>query len=152
MQAEVDMSGRIEETNRPTALALANDLSDSILISARDKRIVIEALKKMKPERERKQIHILIFSTLLYLLLRDQLAKEGVVLIDSEYPGYEAVIKNRVMSLCHNEGIHVDKDRISFGQVGKKSAAHMLAYSIYRGNMRPDRTILPEDILRVFRK
>ena len=152
MQAEVDMSGRIEETNRPTALALANDVTECILISGRDKRMAIQALKQIKPERERKQIHVLIFSTLLYLLLSDYFTAAGVILIDSEYPGYEAVIKNRVMSLCHNEGIEVNKDQIAFGQVGKKSPAHALAYSVYTNKIRPDRRISGQDILQVFRK
>jgi hypothetical protein len=46
MQADVDMSGRIEETNRPTALALANEVSVSVWISGRDKRDVIEVLRR----------------------------------------------------------------------------------------------------------
>jgi hypothetical protein len=89
MQIEVDMSGRIEETNRPTVLALANGLSFSIRITAREKRLAIARLEQQKPELSRRLIHVLLFSNLLFLLLKDHMGKLDLVEIDPEYQGYE---------------------------------------------------------------
>jgi hypothetical protein len=150
MQADVDMSGRIEETNRPTALALANGVSVSIWISAKDKREAIAALRKLRPERERKFIHVLLFSHVLYLLVRGHIEKLNLIKVDEEYPGYEPVIKNRVLSLCRNEGLKVEADQIAFTRVGKKSPAHTLAYGVFKGNIRPGNILTVEEIIRGF--
>ena len=99
MQADVDMSGRIEETNRPTAMALANGIKGSLFTSAVEKQTAIEVFRKLKPQRDETLIHVLIFSSLLYLLVKEHIRKLSIVIVDPEYTGYEAVIKNRVMSL-----------------------------------------------------
>ncbi len=152
MPTDVDMSGRIEETNRPTAIALANDVNECILISERDKRAVIETLRRQKPERERKLIHIRIFSTLLYLLLRDHFQRLSVVTIDLEYPGYERDIKDWVMTLCRRNNVLVHHDQIEFHRVGKKSPSHLLAYQTYKGQKPPNRRITAQEILRILGK
>jgi hypothetical protein len=92
MQAEVDMSGRIEETNRPTAVALANGVQYSLLISAGEKRKAIEALRHAMPGRDRTTVHIRVFSIILFLLLREHLPKLQLVTIDPN-PGHEPTLK-----------------------------------------------------------
>jgi hypothetical protein len=149
MQADVDMSGRIEETNRPTVVALANGAVASIFISPRDKRKVIETLKRRKPERERKYIYIRVFSALLFLLLEHEIGKLSLVVVDPEYPGYEADIKDWVLTLCRRNVVPVLRDQIMFRQVGKKSPAHELAYQTYKGKLQPDRIITAEEVLRL---
>jgi hypothetical protein len=149
MQADVDMSGRIEETNRPTALAMANGVAVSIFMSAKDKRRIIEALRQRKPARERKFIHIRVFSTLLFLLLERDIEKLATVIVDPEYPGYEADIKDWGLTLCRRHGIPVHRDQIVFRRVGKKSPAHRLAYRTFRGKIQPTQRVAAEDVLRL---
>ena len=152
MHADVDMSGRIEETNRPTALGLANGVSYSILISAREKRRAIEALQQMMPQRDRATIHIRVFAILLFLLLQEELPRLELVSIDPEYPGHEPTIKNVVMAYCRKHGIQIYADQIMFRRVGKKSPAHMLAYETFKGRKKPDRILRARDILAEFRQ
>lgn len=71
-----------------------------------------------------------MFSVLLYLLLQDHITKLDTVIIDTEYTGYEAVIKNRVLTLCRRQGMKVFADQITFQQVEKKSLAHIAAIAV----------------------
>ncbi|MBX3064142.1 MAG: hypothetical protein KF726_14285 [Anaerolineae bacterium] len=150
MNADVDMSGRVEETNKPTALALANGKIYSILINARDKRMVIDTLVKQKPQRLRKIIHILVFSVLVYLLLAEHIEQASLITIDPEYEGYEALIKDRILTLCRKHGISADKHQITFERVGKNSPSHTVALAVFRGDKLPNRRITAEDVLREF--
>jgi len=150
MHTDIDMSGRIEETNKPTVLALANGLSFSILISARDKRTVIDTLRTHKPHWERKLIHIFVFGTLVFMLLKDYLEKLDYVVIDPEYPGYERDIKDRILLLCRKHRVQVNKEQITFEYVGKKSPAHAVAIAVFRGERIPDRQVTADAILREF--
>ena len=150
MQVEIDMSGRIEETTRPTALALANGLAASIRITAREKRKVLRTLRHSKPQWSRTLINVYVFSVVLCLLLREHIEKLDLAIIDPEYPGYESVIKNRVLTLCWRQGLTVHKDQITFGRVGKKSPAHDLAIKVYQRKVPPDQRITAKDVLREF--
>lgn len=152
MHADVDMSGRIEETNRPTAVGLANGVQSSLWISAREKRLAIEALQAARPHRDRAAIHVRVFAILLFLLLREHLPHLQGVSIDPEYPGHEPTIKNGVMAGCRKQGIPVFADQLTFRRVGKKSPAHTLAYAVFKGRQKPDRIVTAREILAVFRQ
>jgi hypothetical protein len=152
MNADIDMSGRIEETNRPTAIAIANGTTDCVFISGRDKRLAIASLKQSRPQRSRSHIHILIFSSLLYLLLEPNTGQLSTVFIDPEYPGYDGMIKNRVMSLLEQAGKPVEKHQLIFKRVGKKSPAHKAAYAVFKGLRSADRVITARELLETFRK
>ena len=70
--------------------------------------------------------------------------------IDTEYPGFESVIKNRLLTLSWRDGLKVQKDQLAFGQIGKKSPAHKVAYQVYKGLDKPDRVISAADVLAEF--
>ena len=150
MHVEIDQSGRIEETNRPTAIALANGVTASVRIAASEKRKALLALRLAKPQWSRRLIRVYVFSVLLYLLLRDHLEGLTLATIDTEYPGYEPVIKNRVLTLGWRDGLKIQKDRLAFRQIGKKSPAHKVAYRVYKGFEKPGRVISAADILAEF--
>lgn len=150
MQVDVDMSGRVEETNRPTALAMANGLKFSIRISAADKREVIDTLSRQRPYLARTRIHILVFTALLYLLVKGHIEKLRLVIVDPEYPGHEAAIKSQTLTFLRRQGIKVFKDQITFQRVTKKSPAHKLAYQVFKGVAATDRVITAEELLKEF--
>ena len=152
MYADVDMSGRIEETNRPTALGLANGLQYSILISAREKRLAIATLGHVYPHWKRRLIHVRLFSTTLYMLLQNHIKQVELVTVDPEYPGHERDIKDWVITLCRRQGLRVFADQITFRNVGKKSPAHHLAYGVYKGQYQPDQVITAKDVLAELRQ
>jgi len=149
MHTDIDMSGRIEETNLPTVLALANGISYTIRISARDKRILLAALKKLRPKRSATLHHVLVFSTLVFYLLREHASALHQVTIDLEYSGYEASIKEHILNLCQRYRLTLRCEIVS-QQVGKKSPAHDLAIKVYRGKRNADRVVTAEELLREF--
>jgi len=150
MRVEVDMSGRIEETNRPTVLALANGTFASIRISAKDKRTILKTLRYFRPKWSDTLISVFVFSVLLYLLLKNYIRKTNQVVVDNEYVGYGAVIKNRVLTLCRKAGIKTSGDKIDFKRIGKNSPAHNLALATFRGVSKPTKKVLTKEVLKFF--
>ena len=145
------MSGRIEETNRATAVGLANGLSFCVYISGAEKRKAIAILKQRYPDRNVTLLHVFIFTVILYYVLQPHIERLSLVTIDLEYTGHDALIKNRVLTLLRNAGLTIEKERLSIAQVGKKSSSHELAYGVYAGNKKPDRVLTAADVLVLIR-
>jgi hypothetical protein len=153
MQAEVDQSGKVEGTQKSTVLALAGDkISYSIRISARAKRAIIAELMRIKPDRSRRMQTMLTFATLLYLLLRDNLRYVTGATIDTEYSGHSPTIKEHILNLFQRHGAAISPEILSFHQIGKKSPAHHLAISVFRGQVEPTREIGVAEVLAEFGK
>ena len=150
MQVEVDQSGRVDQTNKATVLALANGMQRSILIPAGQKRKVVEVIKRRKPQWSTALVNVYIFSVLVYLLVKDHIEKLALIIIDKEFPGHEAVIKNRILTLCRRRGLVVHKDQIIFANIGKKSPAHKLAWRVYNQVVEPDKALSAHDVLVEF--
>ena len=102
--------------------------------------------------RDPDSLYVYLFATLLYLLLREKIAKLSHVTIDIELPKHEPEIKGHVVNLLRNDGVRVDREQLSFSRITKKSPAHRLAHAIYGGFVEPDEVIGAEDILAKFRK
>lgn len=152
MRVEVDQSGRIDETNKPTVLALANGTKFSIRLSGRAKRAILAELRRRRKKRpEQETLYILVFATLVYLLLKEHIGKLSAVVIDTEFTGHEGDIKAQVINLFLRHGREVHKDVFQFSQIGKKSPAHGLAISVFRGKVKPDQEITAKDVLAEFR-
>jgi hypothetical protein len=151
MQAEVDQSGRIEETNKDTVLALANGIHYSIRISAKSKRLCLNELSRRRGRRK-KVLYILVFATMLYLLLKRKIRNLSSVVVDKGFPGHGPAIKTHVMNLFRRRGKNISPDLISFHQIGKKSPAHDLAIKVYRGKAEPDWDVSALELLGEFKK
>ncbi|MBM3135442.1 MAG: hypothetical protein FJZ89_09230, partial [Chloroflexi bacterium] len=73
MHIAVDQSGKIEQTDKATALAFSNGISYAVLIPARVKRKAITILRATG--RRGKSVYISLFAAALYQLLKDHLDK-----------------------------------------------------------------------------
>jgi hypothetical protein len=82
------------------------------------------------------------------LLLKDQLPRLSEVVIDVEYHGYDARIKDHFMNLCRRHKINIAPETIIFHRIGKKSAAHDLAIAVFRGDMKVSRELQAHQVLR----
>jgi hypothetical protein len=137
----------MEKTNRHTVLALSDGIRHAILVPAVVKQTVTQRLRNQrKPKR---MTTLSIFAACLFLLLRDHMEQLERVVIDVEYPGKDGDIRGSLLYHFHRHNIRVHKDQIVFQQVGKKSPAHELALSIYRGERRPDHAIGEQELLEV---
>ena len=146
MIIEIDQSGRIEETNKPTIIGATNKIKTSLKISAAEKRRLLKQLTKVKPKWGGPRAKALIFAELIVLTLNNHVTKETTLIIDPEYPGYENEIKNWLLLKLQKRGLH--KKAILFSQVGKHSNAHILANKTFRRILKPDREIGAESFLR----
>ncbi|OGM60249.1 hypothetical protein A2892_04720 [Candidatus Woesebacteria bacterium RIFCSPLOWO2_01_FULL_39_10b] len=151
MRVEVDQSGRIEETNKPTVVAFSNNIQFSIYVSAFEKRKILGELRGRKPKWSRTTINVFVFLVLLVILLEKYVKKELLVYIDKEYPGYEAIIKNRLLTFLNRKSQRVTVGQINFVSVGKKSPAHSLAITVYRSRKKSDKILTSGEILRYFK-
>lgn len=129
---QIDQSGKIEQTNRLTVVAVANGKTFSIRINAKDKKI----LKKIFREWDKPNIFsIQVFAILIYVLLEKAQLNGIDVVIDKEYLGHEDLIKSYIIQLMHKfQKVGLSKENIEFGFVGKSSSAHYAAHSAFRSH------------------
>ncbi len=149
MKIDVDQSIKIEEAAHDTVLAFSNDVRRAIVIPAAVKR---EALAYLRGRGKSRKVAVLIvFAAGLFLLLRDVAESVDLAIIDQEYTGYAALIKDRLLRLLRAEGLHVYPDVFAFGYVGKKSRAHYLALGVHRGKIKPDHWVTWKELLEALR-
>ncbi|MGA9349863.1 MAG: hypothetical protein WBW48_13815 [Anaerolineae bacterium] len=145
MRIEVDQSGKIEQTDKNTALAFSNDISYVVLIPARVKR---EAINLLRVTGKRgKNLYISLFAAALYQLLKDHLDRVDLIVIDMEYEGNEQDVKLALLNLIWQRHPTYPAANITFRCIGKKSTAHKKALAAYRGVATADRTLKVEELL-----
>lgn len=150
MKVEVDQSGKIGDTKVATVLAFSNGRQFTILIPARVKRECVRHLRgKGKLET---RLYIQLFAAGLYLLLKRDIKSLDQIIVDFEYPGHEAKIKEHLINLFQRAGVKVHPAKIQFDYVRKKSNSHKLAIETFKGKAEPHQVIRLEQILREFRK
>lgn len=136
MKIEIDQSGKIEDTHHDTIIAYTNGQTKSLKIPSGTKRDIQKLFRKIGEPRSY-VIHT--FTTLIYLLIADELDELTDVVIDIEYPGFESVISRLLTIICQGEkGIVPD---IYFKLVGKRSKAHKTALKVFRGKSKSDQEI-----------
>ncbi len=101
--------------------------------------------------RERRVSVHMVFAALVALLLCDVVERANLVIIDDEYTGHRGMIKFQVLHYLHKLGIEVEAEVITFGRVGKRSPAHHLALSVFRGQRAPDRCVTFEELWALVR-
>lgn len=143
MSLEIDQSGKIENTSKNTYLALANSKIIIIKISSSEKRKLIDTIKEL--HRPHKTYIYQIFAVLIFILIRK--AKLNEVLIDIEYQGHEASIKEVLVQLF--ERFRQSAPEIYFNYVGKRSSAHHAAIAAFRREKKVNIIVRAEDILKL---
>jgi hypothetical protein len=93
---------------------------------------------------------MLVFSTLLFLLLKDHIYRLSRVTVDVEYDGHSATIKEHVLNLFRRHRIMLDPEMLHFRRIGKKSPAHDLALKVFNYKVLPSQKITAEEVLAEF--
>ncbi len=148
--AEVDQSIKMNDLARDTVLAIANGITFAIVIPAMVKRLAIQHLRAKG--KSRTAASVLAFSIGLYLLLKRTIHAVDQVIIDVEYMGHEAGIKNTLVAYLRRDDPQFDSSRIVFRHIGKKSPAHHCAIGIARGQQTPDERISVTEFLATISK
>ena len=145
MNIEIDQSGKIENTNVPTIIAFSNHAAKTILINASDKRHLQQLFREVgRP----KLFSYKLFAILIFILLKDHLSELQHIIIDTEYPGWDHLIKDFLLREIRRFRPHFDAKSISFMQIGKKSNAHLLSYSVHKKRQLPTIVVTAGDILK----
>lgn len=136
MLYEIDQSGKVEETQRNTILALANDHIYTVLIPAKVKRRLQEDFRRFGQPKE---YTIVTFVAGVSLLLKLQKQKFINVVLDIEYKGKDRLIGRKLSALLKQEKVEA---LIEFRSVGRsKSPSHQVAIDTLRGKRKPSKTL-----------
>ena len=143
MHIEIDQSGKIEQLNKDTYIAFSNHEQYCIKFPKKIKQeIVYEYLNKVK------QIIPKLFAICLYYCLKNYVKAKELISIDLEYHGWEANIKTYLIPLLRVDNKNFDKNIIQFGKIGKDSRAHKVAVSSFRQEIKPNKILSKEEILK----
>lgn len=146
MTYQIDQSGKVEDTKKLTVVAFADGKVKSLKISAVEKRKLVKIMRLL--DYPKKTFIYKIFAGLVFLLLKDEKIEQ--VMIDKEYPGHEAIIKDVLLRLFKKIGKR--RPEIMFNKISKKSPAHKAALEVFRGKRKPDIIIKAGDAMQLLYK
>jgi hypothetical protein len=148
---EVDLSAKVEQWSKNTAVAFSDGIQGSILVESSIKRAARDWLKTWYPNRGTAFYQYNLLAAFVYLLIKPYLQQIEHVVIDKDYPGEknEGLIKVFLLNLLNREDPSLRGRFISFREV-KGSAADVLARRVYLGDKEADRKITIKDIQQLF--
>ena len=144
MSYQVDQSGKIEQTEKDTIIALSNDHNLTVLLKSKTKRII---QKWFKEENSQRFFAYVTFAALLAILIKMESPTKRVE-IDKEYPGHEDLITERVSVYLKFLGVK-KVPVLEWGHVGKTSDAHNLGAKVSHGKLKPSRIISLEEVMEL---
>lgn len=144
MTYQIDQSGKIEQTNIDTILALTNGRQFTVLLKKKDKRILEKTFKKIGKIQS---YPFVVFAALLAMLIKLSRVTNAIT-IDREYTGHENTIRERVLYFLHNLGIEYEII-IGFGHVGKLSKAHDVAAKVGSKKLKPNKVVNLNEVLEL---
>lgn len=146
MIIEIDQSGRVEYTSKPTVIAgYSKKWQRTVLIPAKDKRRLQNIFRQTGQPRI---FNSKVFAALIFCLIEKNYNNISGLVIDREYTGHEKYIKNQIKAILTGQGFDPNKISISFKEIGKTSLAHKLAITEYR-KRKSAQIITIKDILKV---
>lgn len=103
-------------------------------------------LKRLSGPALKKQLRL--FAACVYLLIKEELANLEGITIDIEYPGHHNEIKWILLNLLKRDlGARVQRIKIEFERIGRRSKAHIVAWETLRKKRKPARTLTSREIL-----
>lgn len=141
---QIDQSGKIEQTNKDTIVALSNDHNLAIMVKAKTKRIIQTWFREEKRQRF---FPYLTFAALLAILIKMESPKSRVE-IDKEYFGNEDLILERVTIYLKLLGIEKHPP-LEWGHVGKTSKAHDYGAKMAKNKSKINKVISLEEVMEI---
>jgi len=140
---EVDQSNMVEESG-DTYLAFSNDISWAIRVPFKAKQAGFEALRDRR--KTKKTAKLMLFAACIFLLIEGHLDQLQRITIDNEYAGRGDYIKAFLLRHIWEVDPEFDPWDIETTSIGKKSPAHIKAWSA-RAEGKADRTVTTREIL-----
>lgn len=141
MSIEIDQSGKIEQTQWNTILALSNEVKYVIVLNKKTKR----KLQTLFRNRNKPRTFVYqTFAALLALIFREVKPKSKVI-VDLEYHGQQDLLKIQILEYVGRLKIK-PIPVFDFGLVGKNSLAHHLAEKVAYKKRKADKIISINEI------
>ncbi|NMB92525.1 MAG: hypothetical protein GYA31_02795, partial [Parcubacteria group bacterium] len=125
MKTEIDQSGKIEQTNIDTIIALSNNVKGGVILNRKVKHQLQDYFRRNKKSRI---FSYIVFSVCIAILLKELKIKQKVI-VDLEYLGHNEFIRTHVCLYLKRLGIK-HPTTIFFASIGKHSPADNLANKI----------------------
>lgn len=142
MRLEVDQSGKIEQTNLDTIIALSNDIQYSLVLKKRIKRLLQELFRIQGKPR---LFIYKTFAALIAILLKASNPSKKVI-IDMEYFSQQIILQRQITEYLEKNKI---KAKFEFGFVGKGSSAHILAERVAHKKQKVNKAVNFEEISKL---
>ena len=144
MRIEIDQSGKIEQTNTNSIIALSNDVKGGVMLSKKTKRELQIYFREVKRYRT---FSYLIFSVCVAFLIAKLEIKQKIV-VDQEYFGHDKFIRKHILIFLRRLEIDYYVP-ITFESIGKHSPADDLANKIGKKEIKPTKNITFQEIINL---
>jgi len=146
----VDLSAKVEQWERDSAVAACNDITRILLIPGRVKQQVRQMLIR---QHTRSSVHYRAFAVFIYLAIRDDLANIEQLVIDRDYSGanVEGVIKSLLLDLLHKDKPNLPNGFIRFENIAGQRA-DVFARECFQRKREADRMVRFEELEAILRK
>ncbi len=148
--AYVDLSAKLEQWTKDTAVAISNGASSALWVP---KEIKQRARDLLRERHGRQTVRYRLLAILIFLAVEAHLPQIDTLFIDRDYAGAEAeaTIKNLLLHLLHQNGYTFGASFIRFANV-KGSGADRTARRTYVGKESPPRQVAWEEIMTQMQK
>lgn len=143
---EVDQSGKVEQFDVNTIVALSNHHKYSVLLPKSVKQAIYYENKLRISDLKYK-----LFAITTFYCIKDFIDDDNLIVICKEYTGNERLIKEAILGLLNRSSINVSHNSINFGILTKSSPAHELAISVFRKQTEPDLVLTRKHIENLLR-
>ena len=136
MKAEIDQSGKIEQTHLDTVIGLSNDEKISVCIPRKLKRELLVEFRVARSERIMSQL-LFAFGVAMILVMY---GKPNRVVVDTEYYKHEGLLTkwiNVFLKQMRPTSIY----NFSFKQIGKLSPAHTYCKKVAHKEVVPTKAV-----------
>jgi hypothetical protein len=146
----VDLSAKVEQWTRDSAVAVCDGFSRVYLVPSRDKQKARDLIIRL---HGRTNVQYRVFAVLIYLAIRADLPNIQQIVVDRDYPGshQEGTIKNFLLNHLRKDWPKVTAGFIRFENVAG-SRADALAREVFLREAQPDGVVSYQEIGAVLRK
>lgn len=150
-RAEVDSAGRLDAIQQDLVLSISAGLSYSILLPASEKSRALSYLDDVRPGWNKTRKRVFLYTTLLYILVKDHIKKLDLIVVDPEYPGYESIMKGTLIQLLQNSTISVRSTQVAFERIDRSSPARQMASRVHKHVADPDQILTAKLLIELMK-
>ena len=144
MKYQIDQSGKIEQTNIKTVVAICNGEDLAIVLNSSDKKLIQNIFRQTK---HAKNFPFVVFAALLALLIK-KVNPKNKILVDEEYTGQEKLITEKYVNFMRCLKAK-SIPQIEFGHVGKSAKVHRFGYLVWLGKNKKSFSVKLTSILEL---